>query len=187
MPPPIKVELRSYNPDWSRLAEAEAQLLAGALGPKLRGVHHIGSTAIPGIWAKPILDLIPVISDLAELEECQGKIKALGYDWWGELGLPGRRYCTKSNPKTGNRTVQLHCYEDGSTEITRHLAFRDYLRAHPKLAAEYNGVKVACQRQHPSDSHAYGDCKATWIRKAEAAALEWYQAQMKLVGRISEA
>lgn len=101
--------------------------------------------AIPGIRAKPILDLIPVIVSLAELDKFQGRIKMLGYDWWDELGLPGRRYCTKSDPKTGHRTVQLHCNEDGSTEITRHLAFRDYLRAHPELAVEYEQVKMGCQ------------------------------------------
>jgi GrpB-like predicted nucleotidyltransferase (UPF0157 family) len=176
MPPPIKVELLPNDPDWSRLANAEARLLTRALGPNLRTVHHIGSTAIPSIPAKPILDLMPVISDLAELDKYQGKMKALGYDWWGELGLPGRRYCTKSDPKTGHRTVQLHCYEDGSTEITRHLAFRDYLRAHPGLAAEYDRVKAECQRQHPNDSHAYSDCKEAWIGNAEADALRWYQA-----------
>jgi GrpB-like predicted nucleotidyltransferase (UPF0157 family) len=176
MPPPIKVELLPHDPDWSYLANAEAWLLTGALGTNLRIVHHIGSTAIPSIRAKPILDLMPVVSNLAELDKCQSKMKALGYDWWGELGLPGRRYSTKSDPKTGHRTVQLHCYEDGSTEITRHLAFRDYLRAHPGLATEYDHVKAECQRRHPNDSHAYGDCKEAWIKNAEADALKWYQA-----------
>ena len=176
MPSPIKVELLPHDPDWSRFANAEARLLAGGLGPNLRIVHHIGSTAIPSIRAKPILDFMPVVGNLAELDECQDKIKALGYDWWGELGLPGRRYCTKSNPKTGQRTVQLHCYENGSTEITRHLAFRDYLRAHPGLAAEYDHLKAECQCRYPNDLHAYGDCKEVWIRKAETNAIEWYQA-----------
>jgi GrpB-like predicted nucleotidyltransferase (UPF0157 family) len=173
MPPPIKVELRPHNPDWSHLANVEAQFLMGAIGPKLTTVHHVGSTAIPGIQAKPILDLIPVVESLIELDKCQGAMKALGYEWWGELGLPGRRYCTKVDKETGCRTVQLHCYAIGSPEITRHLAFRDYLRAHPAVAAEYDQVKARCQRSHPSDSHAYGDCKETWIRDAEATAIEW--------------
>jgi GrpB-like predicted nucleotidyltransferase (UPF0157 family) len=176
MPSPIKVELRPHDPDWSHLANAEARLLAGALGASLRIVHPIGSTAIPGIRAKPILDLMPVIGSLAELDKCQGKLEALGYDWWGEFGLPGRRYCTKSDLKTGRRIVQLHCCEDSSTEITRHLAFRDCLRAHPRLAAEYDRLKGECQRRHPDDSHAYDDCKDAWIRTAEAAAVEWYRA-----------
>jgi GrpB-like predicted nucleotidyltransferase (UPF0157 family) len=71
--------------------------------------------------------------------------------------------------------VQLHCFEDGSTEITRHLAFRDYLRSNPKLAAEYDRMKSDCQRRHPNDSHAYSDCKEAWIRSAEAEALKWHQ------------
>jgi GrpB-like predicted nucleotidyltransferase (UPF0157 family) len=175
MSPPIKVELLPHDPNWSQLAGTEARLLAETLRPNMLIVHHIGSTAIPGIRAKPILDLMPVIHSLAELDKCQGKVKALGYDWWGEFGLPGRRYCTKSDRKTGHRTVQLHCFEDGSTEITRHLAFRDYLRSNPKLAAEYDRMKSDCQRRHPNDSHAYSDCKEAWIRSAEAEALKWHQ------------
>jgi GrpB-like predicted nucleotidyltransferase (UPF0157 family) len=176
MPPPIPVELRPHDPEWLHLADAEARLLTSILGSNLQIVHHIGSTAIPGIRAKPILDIMPVIGSLAELDKCQGKMCALGYEWWGEFGLPGRRYCTKTDPETGRRTVHLHCYEKDSAEIRRHLAFRDYLRAHPGIAAEYDAMKGACQCRHSSDSHAYADCKASWIRNAEAKALEWYQA-----------
>ncbi len=173
MPPPIKVELLPYDPNWSRLAKAEAQWLADAIGPNLRMVHHVGSTAIPGIHAKPILDLMPVVGRLAELDQRRSRIEALDYQWWGEYGLPGRRYCTKVDPESGVRAVQLHCYEDGSPEISRHLAFRDYLRAHPALAAEYDRIKMECGRQHPDDSHAYSDCKGPWIAQTEAAALVW--------------
>jgi GrpB-like predicted nucleotidyltransferase (UPF0157 family) len=88
--------------------------------------------------------------------------------------LSGRRYCTKAD-EAGRRIVQLHCYADGSPEITRHLAFRDYLRGNPKIAAEYDQVKFGCRSQHPDDSHAYGDCKEAWIRDAEVDALEWYK------------
>lgn len=175
MPPPIKVDLLPHDSRWSDLADAEAHILAEAIGPCLLTIHHVGSTAIPGIRAKPILDLMPVVSSLAELDARQGQIEALGYEWWGELGLPGRRYCTKADKETGRRSVQLHCYLDGSPEITRHLAFRDYLRAQPGIAAEYDQVKADCQRRHPNDSHAYGDCKETWIRNAEEKALKWHQ------------
>lgn len=177
MPPPIKVELLPHDPEWSRLADAEAQVLAKALGPCLLTVNHVGSTAIPGIHAKPVLDLMPVASSLAELDVRQSEIEALGYEWWGELGLPGRRYCTKSDKETGRRFVQLHCYANGSPEITRHLAFRDYLRARPEIATEYDRVKACCRNRHPDDSHAYSDCKGAWIKAAEADALKWYQAR----------
>ncbi len=171
MPPPFKVELLSYDPSWTERAAAEAQALASALGPVLLTVHHVGSTAIPGISAKPVLDLMPVVTSLQGLDRHGGEIEALGYEWWGEFGLPGRRYCTKSDPGTRRRLVQLHCYEDGSSEIERHLAFRDYLRERPDIARAYEREKTRCQKLHPDDSHAYSDCKSASIKAIEDEAL----------------
>ena len=88
MPPPIKVELIPHDPRWALGADLEAKELLAAIGPCLLTVHHIGSTAIPGIHAKPILDLMPVVSCLSELDTRRREIEALGYEWWGELGLP---------------------------------------------------------------------------------------------------
>lgn len=172
MPPPIEVQLLPHNPQWARNAEKEGTLLSAAMGLCLLNVRHVGSTSIPSLHAKPILDLIPVVRNLEELDGRRQSIEALGYEWWGELGLSGRRYCTKSDPKTGHRRVQLHCYAEGSSEITRHLAFRDYLRTNPVIAKEYDQVKSRCQALHPDDSHAYGDCKNDWIKQIEAEALE---------------
>jgi len=174
MPPPFRVELLPHDPSWTRNAEAESRALAAAVGPCLLQVHHIGSTAIPGIRAKPVLDLMPVVARLAELDGRRPEIEALGYEWWGELGLPGRRYCTKSDRRSGKRLIQLHCYAEGSLEITRHLAFRDYLRARPDVARAYDQMKVRCQSLHPNDSHAYGDCKDGWIERTEVHALAYY-------------
>lgn len=176
MPPPIKVELLPHNPRWAEQARAEGETLASALGSILLAVHHVGSTAIPGISAKPILDLIPVVTHLPALDGYKGAIEALGYEWWGEFGLSGRRYCTKNDPATGRRLVQLHCYQDGSPDIARHLAFRDYLRERPDVARAYAQEKARCQSLHAHDSHAYGDCKSAWIRKTEVEALAHYRA-----------
>jgi GrpB-like predicted nucleotidyltransferase (UPF0157 family) len=175
MPPAIKVQLLPHDPHWSQLADMEAELIAKAIGPTLSTVHHVGSTSIAGIHAKPILDLMPVVRDLTALDGRQRDMEASGYESWGELGLPGRRYHTKTDPVTGRRLAQLHCYESGSSDIVRHLAFRDYLRANPDVAAHYDRVKVHCWTLHPDDSHAYGDCKDAWIRAAEADALRWYR------------
>lgn len=170
MPSPIPVELRQHDPSWAESARREAARLVTAAGQLIVMVHHIGSTAIPGIRAKPILDLMPVVLSHAEFDNARLIVEGLGYVWWGEYGLPGRRYCTLDDPLNGRRNVQLHCYQLGSSEIVRHLAFRDYLRARPDLAREYDAEKCRCRDLHPLDSYAYSDCKNGWIRRIEAEA-----------------
>ncbi|UZW60096.1 GrpB family protein [Lysobacter enzymogenes] len=173
MPPPIRVELVPHDPRWAQAARERALALAAAIGPTLVDVHHIGSTVIAGIRAKPVLDLMPVVRALDTLDARRGEVEALGYRWWGEYGLPGRRYCTLSDAAGERRLVQAHCYEAGSAEAERHLAFRDYLRAHAEVAAEYDAVKSRCLACHREDSHAYSDCKHEWIQRAQAQALRW--------------
>jgi GrpB-like predicted nucleotidyltransferase (UPF0157 family) len=177
MPPPFKVDLLPHDPRWADDAADESRALEAAIGSCLVEVHHVGSTAISGIHAKPVLDLIPVVKSLTELETRRRKIEGLGYEWWGDFGLAGRRYCTKTDPETGRRLVQLHCFADGSPEIVRHLAFRNYLRQHPDVARAYDREKARCRDLHPNDSHAYGDCKAAWIETVEAEALAHYAAE----------
>lgn len=171
MPAPIPVELKEHDPAWAEQARREDARLTAKLGTIIIAVHHIGSTAIPRIRAKPILDLMPVISNLLEFEKLRPVVEGLGYVWWDEYGLAGRRYCTLDDPLTSHRRVQLHCYEQNSSEVTRHLAFRDYLRSRPDLAHEYDVEKARCRDMHPLDSHAYGDCKSAWVQKIEAEAL----------------
>ena len=173
MPPPFKVELVPHDPRWADAAKTQSDLLVAAVGPSLLIVHHIGSTSIPNIRAKPILDLLPVVSSLLDLDEHRAHLEALGYEWGEEFGLPGRRYCTKTDLDTGRRLIQLHCYQRGSSEIDRHIAFRDYLRERPELALAYEQEKARCQALHPDNTHAYGDCKNDWIKRVEAEAFAW--------------
>jgi GrpB-like predicted nucleotidyltransferase (UPF0157 family) len=176
MPPPIPVELHPQDPAWAATARRESARLHDVLGDNLVTVHHVGSTTIPAIRAKPIIDLIPVVISLTALDDARTQIEALGYAWWSDYGLPGRRYCTLDDPATGRRIIQLHCYEDGSPEIDRHVAFRDYLRARPDLASAYDAEKSRCRDLNPRDSHAYTDCKNAWIRRIEREALDFSRA-----------
>ncbi len=172
MPPPFRVELVAHDPEWADLALREGERIGAALVGLLDVVHHIGSTAIPGIAAKPIIDLLPVVYDLRRLDGAAECLEELGYAALGEYGLPGRRYFIKVDPETDRRLINCHCYQRGSSEITRHLAFRDYLRQRPDLAKAYDAKKRRCQARHRDDHHAYTDCKDAWIKAIEAEALD---------------
>lgn len=173
LPPAQAVELVPHRPEWAQTAEAEAARLGAALGPVLVTVHHIGSTAIPAIRAKPILDLIPVVTTLDALDATQDALRAAGYLWHGEFGIAGRRFCTRIDVATGKRIVHLHAFADGDAEITRHLAFRDYLRTHPAIAQAYKTEKLRAAAATPDDSQAYNAGKNDWIKRVEREALDW--------------
>lgn len=175
MPPPIPVVLAPYNVAWPEMAVRYSERLQ-AVGSVLVEVHHIGSTSVPGLAAKPIIDLMPVVTNLTDLDKRQSEVTALGFEWHGELGLTGRRYCTLSD-KTGARLAQLHVFAADSAEVTRHLAFRDYLRAHHDVAQAYETEKRRARNLFPNDSHAYTDAKDAWIRSIEAQALIWFRMQ----------
>ena len=162
-----------YDGTWPVRAEEEVQRWLGTVEGVI-AVHHIGSTSVPGLPAKPILDLLPVFRDAATADASRTSVEAMGYEWMGTFGLEGRRYCRRIDPETGDRRVHAHAYVQGHADIRRHLAFRDALRANASLRAAYASVKGACAARHPEGGAAYGTCKSAWIAKAEARALERY-------------
>jgi GrpB-like predicted nucleotidyltransferase (UPF0157 family) len=168
---PFPVRLVAYDPDWPRQAQERIARLR-VLEPVLVAAHHIGSTSVPGLIAKPIIDLMPLVGDLASLDRERGQVEALGYRWHGEYGIPGRRYCTADIG--GLRVAQLHFFAMGDPGAKRHLAFRDYLRAHSGIAAAYAAEKRRARDLHPGDHQAYGGEKQAWIDRIDAAALAWY-------------
>jgi GrpB-like predicted nucleotidyltransferase (UPF0157 family) len=170
----VEVELRMHDPAWEWTAMQEARRLAEALGRNLIAIHHIGSTAVPGIKAKPTIDLMPIVRSLSVLDARSDAVRALGYECRGEFGLPGRRYYTRSTPDTGRRLFNVHAYEHKSAEIDRHLAFCDYLRQHPQEARAYEAEKERAATLHPNDTLAYNDAKASWLKPCELRALAWW-------------
>lgn len=173
----IPVELQPHSPEWIAAARAESDALKAELRDVLLRVEHMGSTAIPGIAAKPIIDLMPIAHDESSLDAMEAGVRKLGYDWLGEFGIPGRRYCRKNDPVSGKRQFQLHCFAHGASEIDRHLAFRDYLCAHPNIAREYEMEKRRAAALHPENVLAYNDAKNDWIKRTERDALAWWRSR----------
>ena len=133
---PRRITLVPHDPAWGLIAAEEIAFITFGLGPAVVRVEHIGSTSIPGILAKPTIDLLPIATDLEALDARAGAMVALGYDWRGEFGLPGRRYCVRDAPD-GQRRFNVHCWVAGHPAVARHVSFRDYLRAHADEAKVY--------------------------------------------------
>ncbi|HRW05120.1 MAG TPA: GrpB family protein [Caldilineaceae bacterium] len=163
-----------YSPEWPAAFAAEAERLHGLLGDTVVTIHHVGSTSIPGLAAKPIIDLLPIVRNIEDVGALTPKLEQAGYRAWGEYGLPGRRYFTKDREEY--RTHNIHIYEADNIEVDRHLAFCAYLRAHPERCREYETLKREVYARHPADIQAYNDGKNDWIKAIEVEALAWYRA-----------
>ena len=174
---PNPVVVVPFDPTWSSEFETESKHILYALGDNVVSVHHIGSTAVPGIFAKPIIDILCVVHNVVWLDCQTGAMEDLGYEAKGEFGISGRRYFRKSN-RLGVRTHHVHAFQKGSADIERHLAFRDYLLAHPAEAQAYSALKRELARVHPEDRQAYVDGKDAFVKEHEAKAFNWRRSVM---------
>ncbi|MEM6378934.1 MAG: GrpB family protein [Bacteroidota bacterium] len=168
----MEVKVVKYNPKWIDAFDKEAAELKEQIGNNLKDVHHIGSTAVPNLMAKPIIDMILEVRDLKELDIQTAKLEAIGYEGLGENGIPGRRYFRKGGYY---RTHQIHAFESGDPSITRHLAFRDYLRAHEEIAIAYGVLKSDITKRCNNDIERYCDEKDDFVKHHEAIAIQWYK------------
>ncbi len=146
------------DPSWVERFEAVAAWLRGLLGDELLAVHHVGSTSVPGLWAKPKVDIMPVVRSHARLEEHRATVEAAGYLWRGEYGIPGRRYFRTEQ-------VNIHVYEPGHHEIARHLCFRDHLRAHAEAREAYQALKRELAQRFVDEPTRYQDGKSELIER----------------------
>ena len=167
-----KVEIVPHNPQWRNAFEVEAKHVAAALGENVVAIHHIGSTAIPNIYAKPVIDLLVEVRDITEVDGRSSAMESFGYEVMGEYGIAGRRYFRKDNQE-GIRTHQIHAFESGTAELDRHLAFRDYLIAHPVDAQRYSELKRKLAEKHPQNIDEYMDGKDGFIKEMDLRAARW--------------
>jgi len=165
--------IEPHRDSWSQDFYLEAAQIRAALGPALTTLHHIGSTAVPGIHAKPVIDMLAEVPSLDAVDLRRGEMERLGYEVMGEFGIPGRRYFRKNNPLSV-RTHHLHAFIAGSPQATRHLAFRDYLRCYPDIAREYDALKRRLVASCGGDMEAYIGGKDAFVQRVEREAVAWY-------------
>lgn len=172
---PSRYRFAKYSPDWPRLFDEEATRWRQMLGGLVVKVHHVGSTSVPGLAAKPVIDLLPEVRDITQIDVRATQIEEAGYRAWGEYGLPGRRFFTKDAGEY--RTHNIHVYETGNIEIVRHVAFCAYLRNHDDERREYEALKRDAYAQYPADIEGYCDFKDAWIKRVEPLAVAWFEQQ----------
>ena len=165
----MAVRVVDYNPEWPAMFKAESAVIREIVGDNLTALFHIGSTSVPGLKAKPVIDMLPVVRDIAALDSLNEKFAAAGYEAMGEFGIPGRRYFRKGGAA---RTHQAHAFQyDNVYAIMRHIAFRDYMRADAEAREAYGELKAALASRFPHDIGAYCDGKDDFVKEYERRAL----------------
>lgn len=157
-----------YDPAWPLLFQRLGDRALTAVGDVALGVEHVGSTAVPGLAAKPIIDLDVVVRAAADLPIAIARLAPLGYRHEGDLGIPGREAFRwpPADPRH-----HLYVLPADSQELRRHLAFRDYLRTHPDAANAYGDLKRTAAEHHCDDRVAYMAAKDALIKRILACAL----------------
>ncbi len=193
--------VESYDPDWPGLFEVERCRIVAAIGHIVAGVHHVGSTSIPGMSAKPILDIAVLLHDFDDGERCIRPLEKIGYAHMGVMDdIPGDRVFHKGSDFPGEhpefagegevaglsdsrrripmiQTHILHMYTPDNPVRDNHFHFRDYLIAHPGTAAEYADLKLALADTQPKDRRAYSGGKRSFIKAVLAKAAKEFSPQ----------
>ncbi len=166
-----EVRVLPHDPAWKGTFEAEAAVLRSVFGDEALAVHHIGSTSVPNLYAKPTIDILIEARRIEGVDEFGAAMAGRGYEAWGEYGIPGRRFFVKNRGPV--RICNIHVFEAGDPEVERHLVFRDYLIQHPETARAYETLKRDLAEKFPTDMQAYMDSKDAFIKRTEKEALSW--------------
>ncbi|MGD9932837.1 MAG: GrpB family protein, partial [Dehalococcoidia bacterium] len=164
------VVLVPYDREWPHTFAGLRDEIAGACGDLLSGVEHVGSTAVPGLAAKPVIDVMPVLHRFDDGPACAERLEPLGYTYLGEYGIPGRHFFRKDDAATGERIANVHMYEADHDEAIAHFAFRDYLRAHDDWRDRYAALKRELAARFPNEVESYAEAKTDFVKEVVALA-----------------
>ncbi|MBS5117773.1 MAG: GrpB family protein [Clostridium sp.] len=169
---PQHITVMNYDSEWPLKYVKERDYITTILKDNCVSIYHIGSTSVPGLAAKPIIDIMVVVRSLEGVDTVAEKFLDIGYEYLGEFGITGRRYLRKGGDE---RTHQIHIFQaDDWNNIGRHLAFRDYMRTHEKERNEYAKIKKNLAQKFPYDIDGYCDGKENFVREMESRALAQY-------------
>ena len=161
-----------YDDSWPAQFEVIREALTGIFGSLAVAIHHIGSTAVPGMRAKPIIDVLIIVSSAQAVDALNSHMMAAGYLPRGENGIPGRRYFVMLAEDGENHLQHIHCYEPDNPHVATELHFRDILRTDKAAFQSYERVKMEAAekfRFSPSEYEAYkSDCVESILRKTQS-------------------
>ena len=159
-----------YDPNWAELFQFLRRRIADVLGDMAAAIEHIGSTAVPDLAAKPIIDIDVVLASETMLPAAIERLASLGYIHRGNLGVPEREaFRAPANDPPHHLYVCPPC----SAEFRRHMAFRDYLRAHPKVAKIYSDLKIALAERFREDRSAYNTAKGEFVAEMTTRGMQY--------------
>ncbi len=171
-----RVELVEHDPSWADLFDEERERLTGIFDGRVVAIEHVGSTSVPGLCAKPIVDVLVGLRELQLADEEIAQMERLGYEYLGEYGLPGRLFFRKDP-----RTHHVHVVEHGGEHWKRQLLFRDTLRADAEERRRYDEFKRRLAAEgHPRE--VYTELKTPFIREVEARARARAGGQSEAIG-----
>lgn len=165
------INIVDYNPNWKSIYEEEKSLITNAMGDVLVAIEHIGSTAVPGLSAKPIIDIMVGVEDIDGVEECIEPLAGIGYKYIPDYEdeIPERRYFNKGSQ---NNHKHLHIVEIMSEFWEEHILFRDYLRTNPEVATRYSELKSFLAEKFKDERELYNSGKTGFIKSVVKMARE---------------
>ncbi len=166
----MKIVLVEYDPGWVKMYEDMKDQFYKSFGDKIAAIEHIGSTSVPGLCAKPIIDILLGVSKLTDADDLVPKMIGLEFEYISrfEDEMPYRRFFVKK--ENGKHVCHVHTVVVGSPFWKRHLLFRDYLRQNPQTRDEYAKLKKELAQRDWNDTNDYADAKTDFIRSVERAA-----------------
>lgn len=169
----MPIELHPQDPQWSAVYDEARSVLSAVLGEYALDIQHVGSTSIPGISAKPVIDIAVAIERYPLPDEVLAAVEALGYTYWGEYGIPRRHLFFRRDLPVGHN---VHINELANGEFQKHVLFRDYMRAHPADVREYENLKQELAARY-DEVGTYAENKSEYVQGILRKAELWRQEQ----------